>query len=61
MTERFARNQLKELDNYMQLLQSDYEHWKSTLGEEWIENKVHEILNEMQYYKDFLSQIDKKK
>ncbi len=45
----------------MQLLQSDYEHWKSTLGEEWIENKVHEILNEMQYYKDFLSQIDKKK
>ncbi len=58
MTKEFAENQLKDLKNYLHLIQTDYEYFKKNFGEIWIEEKVHEILNEMQVYKDFLAQFE---
>lgn len=58
MTKKFAENQLKDLKEYLQLIQSEYDKLKSEMGKDWIEAKVHEILDEIQHYKDFLEQFD---
>lgn len=58
MTQEFAKNQLKELKNYLKMIDDQYDYFKSSFGEDWVENKVHELLDEIQFYKDFLAQFD---
>lgn len=56
MTEEFAQKQIADLQIYLATINANYDELKSQLGEVWVEKKVHAILDDLHYYKDFLAQ-----
>jgi predicted lipase len=58
MTKQFAQQKIRDLEMYLATLKNNYDSLKERLGKSWIDATVHEILDEMQYYKDFLDSLD---
>lgn len=59
MTQKFIEEQLKDLEAYLDTINENRKAFQEQLGEQWVVDKIDEILDTINEYKILLNELKK--